>query len=123
MNKKELTSKYNALVARIEDAKMYDGRGTYDLYECKNEMCQNRQVTTYKDKGVTPFTMRCEFCGNTMTHTKTANHIDPFTPVIRWVRPTLKQFLKMDPCTQNHILNGGLVLETDLEPAKQKSDY
>lgn len=57
------------MVASIEDAKIYDGRGEYNLYECNK--CNNYKVTLYKDKGVTPFIMRCK-CGGDMMHTKSS---------------------------------------------------
>lgn len=35
MEKEEMKKRYDEMVSRIEEAKMYDGRGTYDLYKCK----------------------------------------------------------------------------------------
>ena len=60
MSKNNIAQQYNSMVASIEDAKIYDGRGEYNLYECNK--CNNYKVTLYKDKGVTPFIMRCK-CG------------------------------------------------------------
>ena len=60
MSKDNIAQQYNNMVASIEDAKIYDGRGEYNLYECNK--CNNYKVTLYKDKGVTPFIMRCK-CG------------------------------------------------------------
>lgn len=53
MSKNNIAQQYNSMVASIEDAKIYDGRGEYNLYECNK--CNNYKVTLYKDKGVTPF--------------------------------------------------------------------
>ena len=64
MSKNNIAQQYNSMVASIEDAKIYDGRGEYNLYECNK--CNNYKVTLYKDKGVTPFIMRCKcFLGRT----------------------------------------------------------
>ena len=52
MSKKNIAQQYNSMVASIEDAKIYDGRGEYNLYECNK--CNNYKVTLYKDKGVIP---------------------------------------------------------------------
>lgn len=51
MSKNNIAQQYNSMVASIEDAKIYDGRGEYNLYECNK--CNNYKVTLYKDKGVT----------------------------------------------------------------------
>lgn len=69
MSKDNIAQQYNNMVASIEDAKIYDGRGEYNLYECNK--CNNYKVTLYKDKGVTPFIMRCK-CGGDMMHTKSS---------------------------------------------------
>lgn len=66
MSKDNIAQQYNNMVASIEDAKIYDGRGEYNLYECNK--CNNYKVTLYKDKGVTPFIMRCK-CGGDMKQT------------------------------------------------------
>lgn len=50
MSKDNIAQQYNNMVASIEDAKIYDGRGEYNLYECNK--CNNYKVTLYKDKGV-----------------------------------------------------------------------
>ncbi|MBV3867331.1 hypothetical protein [Phocaeicola coprocola] len=34
MSKNNIAQQYNSMVASIEDAKIYDGRGEYNLYEC-----------------------------------------------------------------------------------------
>ena len=60
MNKEIIKEKYDKLVSEIEGMKMYDGRGAVDRYVC--DTCGYMTHTTYKDKGVTPFTMRCPKC-------------------------------------------------------------
>lgn len=46
MSKNNIAQQYNSMVASIEDAKIYDGRGEYNLYECNK--CNNYKVTLYK---------------------------------------------------------------------------
>ena len=112
-NKKEITKEYNELVANIESAGIYDGRGEYDLYEC--DKCRNHMVTLYKDKGVTPFMIRCEKCGEMMQHTQSSRVTPPsYIKVHNWVRPTLEQTLLLPNGMRDHVLNGGLVLEEEL---------
>lgn len=85
MSKNNIAQQYNSMVASIEDAKIYDGRGEYNLYECNK--CNNYKVTLYKDKGVTPFIMRCK-CGGDMMHTKSSKQAPPsYVKVYNWVRP------------------------------------
>lgn len=48
MSKDNIAQQYNNMVASIEDAKIYDGRGEYNLYECNK--CNNyggNYFTTY----------------------------------------------------------------------------
>ena len=73
MEKEEIKSRYEEMVQTIEAAKMYDGRGTYDLYECHT--CNCKKFTTYKDKGVTPFMLTCPNCKNGMQHTYTLRNV------------------------------------------------
>lgn len=44
MSKNNIAQQYNSMVASIEDAKIYDGRGEYNLYECNK--CNNYKVTS-----------------------------------------------------------------------------
>ena len=82
MSKNNIAQQYNSMVASIEDAKIYDGRGEYNLYECNK--CNNYKVTLYKDKGVTPFIMRCK-CGGDMMHTKSSKQAPPsYVKVHNW---------------------------------------
>ncbi len=122
MDKKELKKKYDKLVAEIESARMYDGRNKgVDLYQCKD--CGFQFYTRYKDKGVTPFTVRCRNCDHgTAIHEKTITEQTASllgVKVHNWVRPTFEQLLKLSDGAIEHVLNGGLMLEDELE---QKSD-
>lgn len=80
-----------------------------------DEVHIRRIVEIYKDKGVTPFTMRCTRCGGTMYHTKTFDKktVPPYVMVFDWYRPTLEQTLKMSDGMIDHILNGGLILDSE----------
>ena len=118
MNKEELKQQYDELVSGIETAQMFDGRNKgVDVYVC--EKCGKQFYTRYKDKGVTPFTIRCrrEACGATMTHRLTISEDQARNcrlSVHNWVRPTFEQFLKLNEGAQKHVLNGGLMLEDEL---------
>lgn len=111
MSKDNIAQQYNNMVASIEDAKIYDGRGEYNLYECNK--CNNYKVTLYKDKGVTPFIMRCK-CGGDMMHTKSSKQAPPsYVKVHNWVRPSLEQTMSLSEGMRNHILNGGLIYRNE----------
>lgn len=117
MDKKKLKKKYDKLVAEIESAQMYDGRGKgVDVYVC--EKCGKRFYTRYKDKGVTPFTIKCRHCEHgTMMHDQTISeqvaNVMAFE-VHNWVRPTFEQLQKLSDGAIDHVLNGGLMLEDEL---------
>ena len=118
MDKKELKKEYDKLVAGIESAKMFDGRNKgVDVYQCKD--CGFVYFTRYKDKGVTPFTLKCRNCVHgTAFHEKTITEKTAAminVAVHNWVRPTFEQLIKLDEGAQEHILNGGLMLEEELE--------
>ncbi len=117
MEKETIKRKYNELVASLEDAKMYDGRGEYNGYVC--EKCGYITATLYKDKGVTPFIIGCEKCGKAAMHKITSRNAPPAAPNIsevkNWVRPTFDQLMKMSQATIDHVLNGGLVFEDELK--------
>lgn len=117
MEKETIKRKYNELVASLEDAQMYDGRGEYNGYVC--EKCGYITATLYKDKGVTPFIIRCEKCGNAAMHKITSRNAPPAAPNIsevkNWIRPTFDQLMKMSQATIDHVLNGGLVFEDELK--------
>ena len=118
MNKEELKQQYDDLVSGIETANMFDGRNKgVDVYVC--EKCGKQFYTRYKDKGVTPFTIRCrrEACGATMIHRGTISEEQARNcrlSVHNWVRPTFSQLLKLNKGAQKHVLNGGLMLEDEL---------
>ena len=119
MKKKELKKEYDKLVAEIEGANMYDGRGRgVDVYVC--EKCGKQFYTRYKDKGVTPFTIKCrwEDCKGAMIHRATiheAQAVNDGLVVHNWVRPTFGQLLKLNEGAQEHVLNGGLMLEDECD--------
>ena len=111
---KSTIKKYQELVATIEQAKIYDGRGEYNLYKC--DQCGAYVVTLYKDKGVTPFIMMCKKCNGAMHHTQSSRQAPPpFVEVHNWVRPTLEQTLRLSEGLREHVLNGGLVLEEEIK--------
>ena len=115
-NIKEKTKKYNKLISEVESMPGYDGRGKgVDVYVC--EKCGHRFYTRYKDKGVTPFAIRCRNCDHgTAVHKDTiSEQIASFMNfnVHNWIRPTLKHFLKLPDYDQDHILRGGLILEEE----------
>ena len=117
MNQKELKKRYDKLVAEIESAQMYDGRDKgVDVYVC--EKCNKRFYTRYKDKGCTPFVVRCHNCNNFAMHNETipeqVANVMGFD-IHNWVRPTFEQLLKLNKCAQEHVLDGGLILENELE--------
>lgn len=117
MNKEELKQQYDELVSGIETAEMFDGRNKgVDIYQCKE--CGFQFYTRYKDKGVTPFTVRCRNCNHgTAVHDKTiSEQMASFlgVKVHNWVRPTFGQLLKLNGA-QKHVLNGGLMLEDELD--------
>lgn len=105
--------RYRKLLRNIEGMKIYDGRHKgINVYVCYN--CRHRLYTYYKDKGVTPFTICCPKCSDIMTH---ADTILPRPGIISipWVRPTFKEMLKLSPGVIEHVLQGGLILETHLK--------
>lgn len=119
MDKNELKQKYDQLVAGIESAKIFDGRDKgVDVYVC--EKCGSQFYTRYKDKGVTPFTIRCrrEDCGATMIHRGTISEEQASKcrlTVHNWVRPTFEQLQSLNEGAIGHVLNGGLMLDEELE--------
>lgn len=128
MDKNELKQKYDQLVAGIESARMFDGRNKgIDIYVC--EKCGTQFCTRYKDKGVTPFTLKCRRieCGATMVHRGTISEREAEVSrlvVHNWVRPTFEQLLTLNAGAQEHVLNGGLMLEEELnqDPDMEKTE-
>jgi hypothetical protein len=118
MDKKELKMKYDELVAGIETTQMFDGRGRgVDVYVC--DECGALFYTRYKEKGCTPFTIRCRKCDKgTSVHKVTIpdNMAEVMgVKVHNWVRPTIDQLLKLNEGAIEHVLNGGLILEDEIE--------
>ena len=108
---KEDIDKYNEMVSNIESCKIFDGRGTFDMYECNK--CTNMKFTTYAVKGVTPFCMNCS-CGGTLQHTKSFKNVPSYINVEKWIRPTLETLEMLSKGEINHVLNGGLLLESEI---------
>lgn len=104
---------YKALLERAEDMEVYDGRGKgVDVYECDG--CGEVMFTRYADKGVTPYCMPCK-CRGTMSHKSTVQVVPcRDAKVCNWVRPIYDDFVKLSPGMQDHVMNGGLVLEEEL---------
>ncbi len=123
MTEKELKREYDKLTSNIEGLRVYDGRNAgVDVYVC--EKCGKQLYTRYKDKGVTPFTVGCRSkeCRGTMIHENTISEFDAMLnklTVHNWVRPSFewldKQRKKGKDGLIEHILNGGLMLESELE--------
>ena len=117
MKKEKLEKEYEELVARIQTERMYDGRGQgVHVYVC--EKCGQRFYTRYKDKGVTPLTIKCRKCGKGTAIHKT-NVTEGYAKFHRyevhdWVRPTFEQLQKLSEGAIDHVLNGGLMLDDEL---------
>ena len=115
--KRMLQRRYNLMLAGIEEAPIYDGRGKgVDVYVC--DYCGAKIYTRYKDKGVTPFVMRCQSCckGSAM-HRSTMSEeaaASAGLKVLNWIRPTFEQFCAAGEALRGHVLQGGLVLEGEL---------
>lgn len=121
MTEKEMKRQYDELVENIEDARMFDGRGSgVDVYTC--DKCGAKFYTQYVHKGVTPFTISCRTCKHgTAVHRNTISlHLWVQLEVVgeklhNWVRPSFEQLQKLSPGLQWHVLQGGLVLEDELQ--------
>jgi hypothetical protein len=119
MTQQKICRQYKKLVGGIEGLKIYDGRGKgIDVYICS--VCHKKTLTRYKDKGVTPFIMQCPYCDGWAQHANTISEHDARIfniaesyKVINWVRPPLQWLLKHKEAVE-HVLNGGLVLETEI---------
>jgi hypothetical protein len=112
MKKKEIEKKYKELINNIDNADIYDGRGTYDMYIC--EKCRKGIVTTYIDYGVTPFCIECPDCGKSMFHEYTLKEKPSGVNIKEWVRPSLECALKMTDGQLDHLFKGGLFLKEEL---------
>ena len=116
MEKKDIKAKYTKFLKEIDASRIYDGRGSWiDVYRC--DKCNHVMLTKYKDKGVTPFTMKCSVCGcGTMWHDETVGEgvVETHYPDIKiknWVRPTLEQCYEMSDWDLEHVFDGGLYLD------------
>lgn len=112
---------YKELINNIESIPMYDGRNKgIDVYVCNK--CGHKFYTKYKDKGVTPFVIKCRNCEHAdATHKITISTTQAAAKQIQihnWIRPTIEQFnviaKKGNSGLIEHLLNGGLVLEDEL---------
>ncbi len=118
-DKLKIRGQYKKLVASVEKIKMFDGRGKgVDVYTCTR--CNGKILTRYKDKGVTPFVIRCPYCDGYANHNNTISEreakalcIAEHIRVQNWVRPPLWWLLKHKEAVE-HVLNGGLVLEKEV---------
>jgi hypothetical protein len=121
MTEKEMKRQYDELVENIEDTRMFDGRGSgVDVYTC--DKCGAKFYTQYVHKGVTPFTISCRNCKHgTAVHRNTISlHLWVQLEVVgeklhNWVRPSFEQLQKLSPGLQRHVLQGGLMLEDELQ--------
>lgn len=119
LEKLKICSQYKKLVADIEGMKIFDGRGKgVDVYVC--ERCTGKVLTRYKDKGVTPYVMRCPYCENRVQHVNTISEQEARVlcateniKVQNWVRPPLQWLLKYKEAV-DYVLDGGLVLEKEV---------
>lgn len=118
-NNLKIRREYKKMVASVEEMKIFDGRDKgVDVYIC--EKCGKKTLTRYKDKGVTPFVMRCSHCDGYAQHANTIFerearmlNIVEGAEILNWVRPPLWWLLKHKEAVK-HVLNGGLVLETEI---------
>ena len=104
---------YQKFCDEADNMKIYDGRGTFDLYECEKSQ-SHKMITTYVDKGVTPFVTKCPYCGSAMQHTRTFKNVPEGTVVHNWVRPTYEQYCRLSQGAKSHVEQGGLIFETEL---------
>lgn len=117
---KQIISSYHKLISEIEDYKIYDGRGVFDLYECGK--CGNSKFTTYAVKGVTPFCLPCG-CGGYMEHTRSFNNVPKYINVEKWIRPTLDEMEKLSDGQIEHVLEGGLLLESEISDNHMSENF
>lgn len=122
----KISIRYKKLIEEIDGKKIYDGRGKgVDVYTC--DKCGFPTLTRYKDKGVTPYVMRCSHCDGNAKHSQTISEtrVPKFCAVFgvevyNWVRPPLEWLLKHKRAA-DHVLNGGLVLEREISDENSKT--
>lgn len=112
MDREEVKSRYKQLLSRMVGLKMYYGCEKIDVYVCG--CCGRSVLTTYRNKGVTPFIIRCPFCKSAnMRHNLTLLRKD-FSgkqKVLEWYRPSFNELIKMSNGAIEHVLFGGLILK------------
>lgn len=118
--KKLIESRYNNIDVN------YGSEGR-NMYTCK--VCSKNTLTRHKHKGVTPMFIPCK-CGEVMVSAgyripqkgairkKTGHLIFPNNREL-WIRPSLDDVFLMikngHDLTVEHILNGGLIFESELK--------
>lgn len=103
---------FDEKMLELDALDVYDGRGTFDLYVC--DRCNEFKVTTYKDKGVTPFIIQCDKCKSgvgCMKHVRSFDNVKESVVYYEWRRPTFAEFQEMGDRMKEHVLSGGLVLD------------
>ena len=122
MKSNDLKKRLQEVSDGIESAAIFDGRGRgVDVYVC--DKCGAKFYTRYKDKGVTPFVIKCRACEKShAVHKDTiSEHMAGIigVEVHNWIRPTFEQLQKLSEGEINHVLDGGLILE-GLETQSEK---
>jgi len=123
MKNNEIVNQYMKMLDSVKLGG-YDGRGKgVDVYECEGG---HKFFTRYKDKGTTPFMIKCRECEKpTMaTHNNTISESEAElmgVKVHNWVRPSLDVLFEMNEATIEHVLQGGLILEEEVEAILKKS--
>lgn len=115
---KQYAERYKTMLKNANTDTLYDCRPEIHRYNCGN--CGRDMLTGCKDLGVTPFSLPCKCVHSTMIHNDTftksqIEELDMMDEVEWWVRPTFEQLIRMSRWQINHILNGGLVLEKDID--------
>lgn len=115
---KRYEERYNAMLKNVNNYTLRDCRNEIHRYACGK--CGSEVLTGCKDLGVTPFSLPCKCIHSTMMHNDTytkqqIEELEMLDEVEWWVRPTLKQLIRMPIWKINHVLNGGLVLEKEID--------
>ena len=106
---KDLENEYQEMLKRAQKGySKINLENRTNCYICST--CGSVTKTKDIDKGVTPMFITCQRCKKNMAHSSFYNDVAPFmTATYEWYRPSLKEFLKSDKGTQQHVLNGGLI--------------
>lgn len=121
MNQQEINGRYDEIDLEWGS----DGR---NVYQCASG---HNTLTIHESRGVTPMFMECKVCSSRSTSMMYSvsqegtliniRNTDPLPVDIteRWIRPTKEQVWELQCRSQNwmveHILNGGLILESELQ--------